>query len=73
MRKLWVALVVIGIVLFFLFTYMTALTYHRQMVQTSMNEGVTYGSIVTLGVYVLLAFAGIVIAFFAGYKAISYK
>jgi len=68
MNKLLAALVVIGIVLFFLFTYMAALTYHRQMVQTSMNEVVTYGSIVTLGVYVLLAFLSIAISLFAGYK-----
>jgi hypothetical protein len=71
MKRLWVAIAVIGVALFFVFMYMSALTYHNQMVQTSAHEVVTYGSIVALGVYVLLAFISIAIAFFAGYKILK--
>jgi Kef-type K+ transport system membrane component KefB len=71
MKKLWIALTILGIIMFILCAGLSASIYRWQMLQASRNETFSYGSAFALMFSILLAFAGVVIALFAGYKLLK--
>jgi hypothetical protein len=69
MKKWWIALCIIGVILFFGFTYAVGQEYHQQMLKASEDETVSYGSIFTLVIYLWVAIISLGLAIFGGYKA----
>ena len=68
MKKWWIALTVVGVILFITFTIKSGLTYH-QMFQASEGENVSDRPTSELVAYILWAFIGVGCALFGGYKA----